>query len=136
MLSHNKEVVYRMMDEGWNKRNMDIFQELLSPDCSHDLPGLPKPSIGPEAYRQQVEGFLTAFPDAQMKIGEMVAEGPHVCVMWTFSGKQTGPLGDLPASGRDVIVHGIGKCTLRDGKIAAIVSQFDHGGMISHLTHA
>lgn len=136
MSNYNKEVVRRLIDEGWNKRNMAIFRETLSADCTHDLPGVDGPSIGPDAYQHTVEGFVHAFPDARMDIGDMVAEGQHVCVVWTFTGTHTGPLGEIQPTGRRIVVRGIGHCRLHEGKINAIVSQFNHGGMISELTRA
>ena len=67
----------------------------------------------------------TAFPDLEIKIEEMVAEGNTVAVRWTATGTATGKLRDIPLSGRKVVTPGISICRISRGKITEHFANWD-----------
>ena len=61
---------------------------------------------------------VIAAVNVEMTIDDLVAEGTSVAVRWTFAGRNSGPLGDLPATGRPVRVpNAMGIFRLADGKV-------------------
>lgn len=115
MSVHNKATLRRLFEEVWNQGDLDAIDEILAPDFNgHFLPsGIPN---GPEGFRMYVTGFRTAMPDLHMQVEDLIAEGDRVAIRITARGTQTGPLGDIPASGR--------KLTLG----AMIIARFDENG--------
>ncbi|HEX2111581.1 MAG TPA: ester cyclase [Gaiellaceae bacterium] len=112
----NKAVVRRFIEEVQNKKNMDLFDELNAPDFVNlsAPPGMPSDR---EGGRMFLGGFLSAFPDSQVTIDDMIAEGDRVVTKKTFTGTQTGDLPGIPASGNSVSIQYVDILRLRDGKI-------------------
>jgi predicted ester cyclase len=75
----NKVVVRRWFDEFINKNNMALAEELIDPNyVNHFLP--PDAGKGPEAEKQIMVMFFSAFPDLKGTIEDLFAEGDRVAV--------------------------------------------------------
>jgi steroid delta-isomerase-like uncharacterized protein len=112
----NKAVVRRFIEEVQNRKNMDLFDELNAPDFVNlsAPPGMPTDREGGKMF---LGGFLNAFPDSQITIDDMIAEGDRVVTKKTFTGTHTGEFGGIPASGNSVTLQYVDILRLRDGKI-------------------
>lgn len=115
MSVHNKTALRRLFEEAWNLGNLDVVNEILSPDfVGHFLPtGVPG---GPEGFRMYITGYRTAFPDLHMQIDDMIAEGDKVALRITFHGTHTGPLMQLAPTHNEVTLG------------AMIIARFDADG--------
>ena len=81
----NKAVLRRIFDEVINRKNLDLADGLYSEE--HVLhPEGSGVGRGPEGMRQAFAGLHEEFPDIQVEIESMVAEGDLVAVRLTFSG--------------------------------------------------
>jgi len=92
-----------------NKRNLDELSEVFSADVIYHLPPFPD-IVGFEAYIQFVTDFVQSFPDFQLGIEELVAEGNITTIRWTFTGTYTGPSATMPIPPNGKQVVGI-NCT-------------------------
>jgi steroid delta-isomerase-like uncharacterized protein len=112
----NKAVVRRFIEEVQNKKNMDVFDELNADDFVNlsAPPGMPADKAGGKMY---LGGFLSAFPDSQVTIDDMIAEGDRVATKKTFTGTHTGEFMGIPASGNRVTLQFVDILRLRDGRI-------------------
>ncbi len=112
----NKAVVRRFIDEVQNDKNIEVFDELNAVDFVNlsAPPGMPSDREGGKMF---LGGFLRAFPDSQVTIDDMIAEGDRVATKKTFTGTHTADLGDIPATGKRVTVQYVDILRLRDGKI-------------------
>ena len=82
---NNKAVQRRIIDEVINQKNLDLADELFSEE--HELhPKAPGVGRGPEGMKRAFAGLHEEFPDVQVEIESMVAEGDIVAVRLTFSG--------------------------------------------------
>jgi len=63
----------------------------------------------------------------------MFAQGDKVAYVSTMTGTQTGPMGDLPASGKSFTVVNIIIQRLEGGKIAETWVSWDNVAMLSQL---
>ena len=72
---HNKALIRRFYEEVWGRGNLEAADDIFAADyVRHDLrPGNPLP--GPAGQKQIAADFRAAFPDLQMTIDLMVAEG-------------------------------------------------------------
>ncbi len=117
---NNKAVVTKMYEAVFNKR--DISKASLF--VSDTYPG---------TFGQQLQPLMTAFPDAQWIIKDMVAEGDKVVVFQQFQGTHKGTFQDIPATGKYVTGEGIVKYELKDGKIISSHVLTDRLGFLQAL---
>jgi predicted ester cyclase len=114
MSADSKAHVRRSIEDGWNAKNPAVFDGRIAPEfVSHTPSG---DFNGPEGYRQLYQTFVTAFPDCQFTIEDIIAEGDMVSLSYTFAGTNTGPLQDVPPTGRRVSVRGVSVSRIVDGK--------------------
>lgn len=91
------------------------------------------PATGAAAFAQGVRRTLAAFPDAQNKIDELLAEGDRVVTRWTMTGTHTGDGLGFPATGKPVQLSGVTIARIEAGKIAEHWSYRDDVGLFKQL---
>src|ERR1700730_14925228 len=102
MSEENKAVARRLIAEAWNGDSLDRIDELVAEDhVDHDQVGSPGGRAGMRAF---VEQYKTAFPDSQIAIEEMIAEGDLVVIRWRATGTPQGELMGVHASGKPVAI--------------------------------
>ena len=116
MSEQNRAVVRRLIDEHWNNKNAAIVSELFASNVSLETPdGV---FTGLEGASSLLQAYETAFPDFHNTTDDLFAEGNQVVVRWTFTGTNSGPFGDIAATGKQVRVAGcIGIFRLDGGKV-------------------
>jgi predicted ester cyclase len=123
---HNKQVVLRWKDEIWNKRNVNIVDELYAPDYIGHIAGTPGPIRGREAFKQLVTAYLAAF-DIHLTSQFLIAEGDMVAVYDTIRLKHTGAFQGIPPTRKEATVTSTDIYRIVDGKI---VEQWTEGNML------
>lgn len=89
-LEANKALVRRLYEEGFNRGNVDVVDEIVAPDVvTHDPIILDAPT-GPDSIRGGIEMIRTAFPDFHVEVIDLVAEGDKVASFVLMSGTNTG----------------------------------------------
>ncbi len=128
----NKALVRRWIEEGWDQGNVAIIDELAAPDFvdHHLAPGLPPNADGHKAWIQVARA---GFPDLQLTIEDMIAEGDKVVARMTVTGTQTGEFMGLPPSGKPVSVTAIGISRIADGKSVEYWEDFDALGLMQQI---
>ncbi len=80
------------------------------------------PAVGRQAITDVAQGFMSAFPDMQVLMDELTADGDHAVYRWTLEGTNTGPGG----TGRAVRISGFEEWRIgADGLIAESLGHFD-----------
>ena len=129
----NKSIVRRWIEEGWNAGNAGVVDQFYAPDVVQHDPGSPAPVTSSAALKQYVSVFLTAMPDLHFTVDDLLAEGDKVVWRFTARGTQTGPLMNLPPTGRTGESTGIVIFRLADGKIAEVWVNYDLLGLLQQL---
>src|SRR5271155_2908221 len=91
----NKAIVRRLYEEVWNKRRLEVVDELISPSHALNDPIESGSQIGPELYKRRVVEFTTSFSDLRFTIEDIISEKAKVVVSWIISGT-------LPATGSKI----------------------------------
>jgi len=117
--------------EAVNQKNLAVFDELLTPDvvfhsASTTMQGL-------EAYKQLLSVYLTAFPDLQFTIEDMIAEGDTVVVRYTTRGTHQGNFRGIPPTGKQVSGTGMFIDRLVNGKAVEQWINGDDLGLLQQL---
>ena len=100
----NKAKLRRIYEECFNQGNLATADELVASDSQDTSPGFP-PGIsttGPDGLKGIVSQLRGAFPDLQVTIDEMVAEGDMVAAHTTWTGTQRGNFQGIPPTGNHV----------------------------------
>jgi predicted ester cyclase len=101
-----KSVVRRMVEEVMNRGRLDAIDELYTPAMA-------------EAARRWIAPFRESFPDVQMEIVELIAEGETVVGRFLCSATNLGRWRGEPATGRRFErVDEVYIFRVRDGRIA------------------
>ena len=111
----NKAQFRRMYEEGLNRGNLAVADEVIDRDCL-DHEAHPGGDRGPESMRALITMLRTAFPDLHFAIEHLVAEGDTVAGRVTLSGTHEGPLMGMPPTGRSVRQASMHFVRFRDGK--------------------
>ena len=130
----NKDLARRFMDEVWNKGNLNFIDEVTDPNfVSHDPAGPEDMGGGVEGKRRFTEMYRNAFPDIQMSVEDVIAEGDKVVTRWTVRATHQGELMSIPPSGNRVEVTGISIDRMEGGKFVETWSTYDALGMMQQL---
>ena len=135
MTEQNKAVV-RAFVEAINRQDWRRVDELVAPDFARHSSAFGQPPI---RNRNELRDFLaeeaSAFSDAHETIHFLVAEGDMVAVHSGFRGRQTGPMGQFPASGRTLSANFISIYRLAEGRIAEAWVEWDCLAGLYQLGH-
>ena len=95
-LEENKAIVRRFI-EAYNKRNLDLFDDLLAPDYFDHTS-----QVGPEGLKQLMNMAFKAFPDFHETIEDIIAEGDKVWARITFTGTHSGEWLGIAPTGKKI----------------------------------
>jgi steroid delta-isomerase-like uncharacterized protein len=123
----NKKLVLRWKDEIWNKRNVNIIDELYASDYVGHIVGAPGPVRGREALKQLLAVYFAAF-DIHITSEFLIAEGDRVAVYDTFRFKHTGTFQGIPTTGKEATITSTDIYCIVNGKI---LEQWTEGNLLS-----
>jgi steroid delta-isomerase-like uncharacterized protein len=127
----NKMSIQRWVEVAWNNGNLAIADEVYSADyLLHDPAG---PIQGPEALKQFVATFQTAYPDIHATIEDMIAEGNKVVWRYTVRGTHQGEFMGIAPTGKSITLTGILISRFADGKVVEDWNNYDALGMLQQL---
>ncbi len=132
MSEENKALVRRLWEEGINKANMAILDDVWARDCVYHEPSLGE-CRGPEAIKQVMALFFAAFPDGKVTIKEQVAEGDKVVTRWVFVGSHRGEFMGVAPTGKQVTLSGTIIARIAGDKIAEAWEVTDVPGLLGQL---
>jgi predicted ester cyclase len=92
---NKKALVRRGWEEHWNKGNSAVVDEFFAPNFVGRNPSGP-PTLGPEAHKQLVLMYRSAFPDLHVTIEDQVAVGEKVVSRFTSRGPSRAPSWAFP----------------------------------------
>ena len=110
-LEENKAIVRRFI-EAYNKRNLDLFDDLLAPDYFDHTS-----KVDPEGLKQLMNMAFKAFPDFHETIEDIVAEGDKVWARITFTGTHTGEFMGMAPTGRKITTEMVDIFRIVNGKL-------------------
>ena len=127
MSEENKALLRRWFDEVWNKGNAEAIDELLAADgIAHGLSDdESNPLKGPPDFKPFHTTFRGAFPDMEVIVEDMIAEGDKVVARCSVRGSHSGDQLGIAASNAPVAFTGIAIVRIKDGKIVEAWNNFD-----------
>ncbi|MGA3167653.1 MAG: ester cyclase [Terriglobia bacterium] len=122
MSEENKALCRRLVEEGWNKHNLALLDELYA-DCVYYNPATGE--IKGEALKQFLASMLAAFPDIRFTIEDLVAEGDKVVTRWSCTGTHQGEFMGLAPTGKQLTPSALDIFRIVEGKVVEERVEFD-----------
>src|SRR5690349_6082055 len=110
----NKQLVRRLVREAVGERDLDVLDEIAAGEFA-------------ESAKRWVRPFQSAFPDFEMEIVELIAEGKRVVAHFKCSGTHRGEWLGVPGSGRRF--NGVDEIYIfrvQDGKLVSALGVEDN----------
>ncbi len=131
-VEENKAVTHRMIDEVWNKGNVDVLDEITAPDYARHLVGQDKP-LDREGQKRRLSSFLTGIPDHRLSIENLFGEGDQVVFRIAVRGTHGGSLLGVAPTGKPIMLTAIDILRFENGKIVDHWGQMDMLGLRQQL---
>jgi len=126
------EYIQKWVD-GLNSGNVSVADEVFQPDCIIHINGNPQRDLSLDNFKQMVAGMLTAFPDLHVTINDQFTSGEKVSTRWTAKGTNSGPFGEMQATGKEVEIEGLIIDYVLNGKVAKRWELWDQMAMMQQL---
>jgi steroid delta-isomerase-like uncharacterized protein len=123
----------RVIEDGFNKDNLSVVDEVCAPDAVNHDPAMPEDARGTEALKQQISMYRTAFPDLEITIEDTIVADDKVVLRWTSRGTHRGELMGLAPTGTHASVAGMSIDRFADGKFAESWNNWDTLGLMRQL---
>lgn len=118
--------------EAVNTGKFELLDKVVAPDCIDHDPA-PGQVPGPEGYRMFFSGMRTAFPDMEVSLEAAVQDEDTIAFAYTLTGTHTGPLQNIPATGKKVKIRGLQISKFRDGMMVERWGSSDELGLLKQL---
>jgi steroid delta-isomerase-like uncharacterized protein len=126
-LEENKVLVRRWFEEVWNQGRAETIDELFAADgIAHGLSDDPeRPLKGAADFKPFHKIFRGAFPNIEVAVEDLIAEGDKVVARCSVRGKHAGDHLGVAASNVPVDFTGIAIVRIKAGKIVEAWNNFD-----------
>ncbi|NJN66374.1 MAG: ester cyclase [Chloroflexaceae bacterium] len=111
-----KLLARRVIEEIWNERHLERFDELFAPNFVNHNPA-PGTSGDLAGLKQSAHNFFAAFPDAHLSIDEVIAEGDRVVLRTTGRGTHQGTFLGTPPTGRSFAAQAYTVLRITEGQV-------------------
>ena len=128
LLERNKALVRRWMEEGFNKQNLNVVDELFADSFSVN-----GRVIGRVGLKQSMSRHFEGFPDLHVMIDDIIAEETKVGIWYTVQGTHRGEFEAIPPTGRQVTWSGFDLLSIGAGKVSEARFVSDFLGLLTQL---
>ena len=114
----NKQTVDRVWELMESDR-IDELTEVLADDLDFFMPGFNINGVA--EMIEMLRAYKVGFPDLHHKTVDFIEQGDKIAlelrVTGTHTGTLVGPLGEIPATGKEVVWESVDYVTVKDGKV-------------------
>lgn len=132
-LAKNKQVVERFVEIS-NAAKWNELSDIVAADFRrHSAATAGKPVRSLEEFIALQQGLMATFPDQHVRLDQIIAEGDYVAIRAAYTGTQSGPMGEFPASGNKMDGPFIAFFRIESGKIAELWVEWDNVNILAQL---
>lgn len=129
----NKALACRYLDEVYAKGNLELIDELIDVDIQeHEEFGDQKPA-GRPGLKELVKVVRNAFPDINVTVQDVMAEGDRVFMRTSWEGTQKGEFMGIEPTGKHVYFTSMDEIRFAGGKIKEHWGVSDTMGLMMQL---
>ena len=128
-IEKNKELIIREVEGIYNAKDISVADQIYSPDFVKHTPNAPR-AVTFAQLKKDVAEIYEAFPDLNLNIDDLIAEGDKVAMRWTLSATHKKEWQGILATGKKIVVTGNCIFRVKDGKI---VEHWEHMNLLGLL---
>lgn len=129
----NKARMQKFYDEVINAHSIAAADSFCTADFVDHNPDQGHSGKGIDDLKASFKDFMTGFPDVHEATNFMIAKGDTVMAYITMTGTNSGPMGGMAATNKQMNIEGIDIIVLKDGKAAERWGVFDNMKMMAQL---
>ncbi|HEX7182269.1 MAG TPA: ester cyclase [Thermoanaerobaculia bacterium] len=133
---NNKAICLAFLETVYTEgRHDDLINKVIASDAvDHELAPYALPYMTtPQMLAMFLTFYKRAFPDLQIEIQDMLAEGDRVATRWRLRGTHTGPLMGIDPSQQRIDVGGLRIDRFANGKIVETWGSWDLLGLLEQI---
>jgi predicted ester cyclase len=111
----NKSLVVRYIQEVWHRNRVATLEDFLAPNYQRYLSPLAGP-LSLDGQKQRIAGFRLAFPDVQITIEDIFAEGDRVGFRSIMRGTHQGVFQGIQPTGKKITVFLLDVIRVENGR--------------------
>ena len=119
--------------EIYNEGNLTFVNEHIDPNYVEHDAALPEDIVGIDAFKERITYMRTNYPDLNITVEELIVKDDRIVWRWIITGTNTGPIGDLPPTGKKARIEGVGILRVVDGKIVERLPYWNEATMLRQL---
>lgn len=129
-----KELIERIVEEIYNRGNLDLIDELYAPDIVREVLPMP-PIVGRAALRQYVQEVRQAYPDFHIEVEQILVDGNNTATSYIVTGTHAGqsPSVPMPPTGKQIRFRGTVIGVMENGQGVHEVVYQDTLGLMQQL---
>ncbi len=134
--STSPEEIRRLVQElyaAWSLHQLERIDAIFTHDAAYEDVAADQVHRGTEEIKQLLRAAYAWAPDFRVTMKSLIVADDCAATEWISEGIQTGPIGDLPASGNSFRLRGASILTFRDGKIASVTDYYDMATFLTQL---
>jgi steroid delta-isomerase-like uncharacterized protein len=131
--SANKEKVQQFYNDVINAHNPEALGTYCSADFVDHNPDPGHSGQGMEDLKSGFKDWFVGMPDVHVTTKFMIAQGDTVMSYVSMTGTNSGPMGGMPATNKQVNIDGIDVVVIKDGKAVERWGYFDNMKMMQQL---
>jgi predicted ester cyclase len=126
-----KQALRRLFEEGINRRNRGVLDELVHP--AYVNYSMPMAEPGPRGLNDVVDMFFRAFPDMHVTVDDIIAEDDKAATRGHMTGTQHGTFMNVPPTGKPIAIEYIDIWKAHDGRFVENWVQMDILGALVQI---
>jgi steroid delta-isomerase-like uncharacterized protein len=119
--------------DAWNSRADEVILPFYTRDYVVEDITAGRVREGWDGMRQWTKSVFSAFPNLQYTLVDCVENDEKLVLHWLAKGNHQGPLMKIPATGKNVYIHGMSILTLENGKMKSGQVMWDLAGVLRQI---
>jgi len=117
----NESILRRFLDRVWNNKDVSELEDFITSnytiylDPSDEWEGK---TLNYQQFIRRLDDSFIPFPDIHFHILTAVSDSNYVAVTWEMTATNSGPIGDIPPTGKSIKTQGITIYYFKDGRIS------------------
>ena len=128
-----EKTIGQQIIDAWNSRSDEIILPFYSQEYVVEDITAGRVREGWEGMRQWTRSVFTAFPNLHYTLVNEVEKDGKLVLHWLSKGNHQGPLMKIPATGKNVFIHGMSILQLENGKITHGIVMWDLAGVLRQI---
>jgi len=128
-----KSAARKIIDSGWNRGDFTALREMIDSNYINYDATLRQEVRGIDGLQNFITSWRTSFPDLNLHLLDVIAEGEKAVCRWWLTGTQEGDFSHFPPSHRKVSVEGVEIYRFSNGQLVENWSYWNTNALLQQI---